>query len=108
MGRLRQIMDDGTYRYQSTCFMVPMGTKARGPMLMKGKQTVIRDDASLHERLLHAAFWVFREHGFAGASTLEIATRARSQSATSTRCSMASKLCWPPASPSVPVECAIP
>jgi AcrR family transcriptional regulator len=55
---------------------------------MKGKHSVIRarpthrarpppGEAPLRERLLHAAFAVFREHGFAGASTLEIATRAQ-------------------------------
>ncbi len=55
---------------------------------MKGKQAVIRGrrgrrvrpppgDVSLRERLLQGAFAVFREHGFAGASTLEIATRAQ-------------------------------
>jgi AcrR family transcriptional regulator len=55
---------------------------------MKGKQAVIRTrrarrarpppgDASLRDRLLQGAFAVFREHGFAGASTLEIATRAQ-------------------------------
>jgi AcrR family transcriptional regulator len=52
---------------------------------MKGKQAVIRarrarpppGDALPRERLLQAAFAVFREHGFADASTLEIATRAQ-------------------------------
>jgi AcrR family transcriptional regulator len=52
---------------------------------MKGKQAVKRarpqrpppSDGSLRERLLRAAFSVFREHGFADASTLEIATRAQ-------------------------------
>jgi AcrR family transcriptional regulator len=34
-------------------------------------------DGSPRERLLQAAFAVFSEHGFAGASTLEIATRAQ-------------------------------
>jgi AcrR family transcriptional regulator len=52
---------------------------------MKGKQAVIRarrarpppGDGSQRERVLHAAFAVLREHGFADASTLEIATRAQ-------------------------------
>ena len=55
---------------------------------MKGKQAVIRTrrarstrpqpgDGSLRERLLRAAFAVFREQGFSDASTLEIATRAQ-------------------------------
>jgi AcrR family transcriptional regulator len=52
---------------------------------MKGKQAVIRarrartppDDGSPRERVLRAAFAVFREHGFADASTLEIATQAQ-------------------------------
>jgi AcrR family transcriptional regulator len=55
---------------------------------MKGKQAVIDagrarrarpppGDRSPRERLLEAAFAVFREHGFADASTLEIATRAK-------------------------------
>jgi AcrR family transcriptional regulator len=68
---------------------------------MKGKQAVIKGrrarrarpppgDGSPRERLLQAAFAVFNEHGFANASTLEIATRAM-------RCSIAGKRCWPPA-----------
>ena len=55
---------------------------------MKSKQAVIRarrarrarpppGDGSPRERLLQAAFAVFRKHGFADASTLEIATRAQ-------------------------------
>jgi AcrR family transcriptional regulator len=52
---------------------------------MKGKKPVIatdyagpgRDEPSLRERVLRAAFGVFRKHGFSGASTLEIATRAK-------------------------------
>lgn len=52
---------------------------------MKGKRAVIRarptrpppGDGSLRERLLRAAFAVFREHGFSDASTLEIATRGQ-------------------------------
>jgi len=52
---------------------------------MKGKQAVIRarrtrpppGEGSLRERLLRAAFTVFREHGFSDASTLEIARRAQ-------------------------------
>jgi AcrR family transcriptional regulator len=55
---------------------------------MKGKQAVITarrarrarpppGDSAPRERLLQAAFTVFREHGFADASTLEIATRAQ-------------------------------
>src|SRR3974390_419780 len=34
-------------------------------------------DGSTHERVLAAAFAVFRKRGFSGASTLEIATRAK-------------------------------
>jgi len=52
---------------------------------MKGKKRVIatkrakRDDPepSLRARVLKAAFGVFRKRGFSGASTLEIATRAK-------------------------------
>jgi AcrR family transcriptional regulator len=55
---------------------------------MQGQQAVIKTrrarrarpppgDGSLRERLLRAAFAVFREHGFADASTLEIAKRAQ-------------------------------
>jgi AcrR family transcriptional regulator len=50
---------------------------------MKGKQAVIRarrarpPSGEPRERLMQAAFAVFREHGFADASTLEIATRAQ-------------------------------
>ena len=34
-------------------------------------------ESSVRERILHAAFTVFMDYGYAGASTLEIATRAR-------------------------------
>jgi AcrR family transcriptional regulator len=52
---------------------------------MKGKKPVIatdyagpgRAEPSLRERVLKAAFGVFRKRGFSGASTLEIATRAK-------------------------------
>lgn len=52
---------------------------------MKGKKAVIAIDRSepgraapsLRERVLKAAFGVFRKRGFSGASTLEIATRAK-------------------------------
>lgn len=52
---------------------------------MKGKKPVIatdhagpgRAEPSLRERVLRAAFGVFRKRGFSGASTLEIATRAK-------------------------------
>ena len=52
---------------------------------MRGKNAVIAPDAagpdaaerSLRERVLKAAFEVFRKRGFSGASTLEIATRAK-------------------------------
>jgi AcrR family transcriptional regulator len=52
---------------------------------MKGKKPVIaadhagpdRAEPALRERVLKAAFGVFRKRGFAGASTLEIATRAK-------------------------------
>jgi AcrR family transcriptional regulator len=52
---------------------------------MKGKKAVMaagragpgRAEPSLRERVLKAAFGVFRKRGFSGASTLEIATRAK-------------------------------
>jgi AcrR family transcriptional regulator len=52
---------------------------------MTGKKAVIApppsrakgSDRSTRERLLNAAFAVFRKRGFSGASTIEIATRAR-------------------------------
>jgi AcrR family transcriptional regulator len=52
---------------------------------MKGKKPVIATDRagpgrlepSVRERVLKAAFAVFRQRGFSGASTLEIATRAK-------------------------------
>jgi AcrR family transcriptional regulator len=52
---------------------------------MKGKKPVIatdyagagRSEPSVRERVLRAAFAVFRKRGFSGASTLEIATRAK-------------------------------
>lgn len=64
----------GTFRYQR-----------KGLDPMKGKKAVIatdraeagRSEPSLRERVLTAAFAVFRKRGFSGASTLEIATRAK-------------------------------
>jgi AcrR family transcriptional regulator len=52
---------------------------------MKGKESVIatgdakpaRHEQSVRERVLNSAFGVFRKRGFSGASTLEIATRAK-------------------------------
>src|SRR6516162_9474165 len=52
---------------------------------MKGKKAVSstqhaepgRPEQSVRERVLKAAFGVFRKRGFSGASTLEIATRAK-------------------------------
>jgi AcrR family transcriptional regulator len=62
-----------------------MGTNARESTPMKGKQAVIRaratrpppSDGSVREKVLRAAFAMFRERGFSHASTLEIATRAQ-------------------------------
>jgi AcrR family transcriptional regulator len=64
----------GTYWYQR-----------KGLDRMKGKKHVMatdyagagRAEPSLRERVLRAAFGVFRKRGFSGASTLEIATRAK-------------------------------
>jgi AcrR family transcriptional regulator len=64
----------GTYEYQS-----------KGLDRMKGKKPVIATERakragaepSPRERVLKAAFGVFRKRGFSGASTLEIATRAK-------------------------------
>jgi AcrR family transcriptional regulator len=64
----------GTFRYHR-----------KGLDRMKGKKPVIatdragpgRPEPSVRERVLKAAFAVFRKRGFSGASTLEIATRAK-------------------------------
>jgi AcrR family transcriptional regulator len=63
--------------------MVLTGTKSRGKTLAtRSKKTTPKrretDDLSgLRARLLDAAFSVFTEHGYVGASMLEIATRAK-------------------------------
>lgn len=44
---------------------------------VKYRMTTTSDDAAPRERILDAAFAAFMEHGYAAASTLEIATRAR-------------------------------
>ena len=59
--------------------------QCKGLDRMKGKKPVSatdyagpgRAEPSLRERVLGAAFGVFRKRGFSGASTLEIATRAK-------------------------------
>lgn len=47
----------------------------------KAKQRVAKvgrkDEMALRDRILHAAFGAFLEHGYTGTSTLEIATRAK-------------------------------
>src|SRR6187549_1470089 len=60
--------------------MVPYGTKSRG--IMPPQATVKQrqpgsDETPARQRILEAAFSAFMESGFAAASTLEIATRAR-------------------------------
>ena len=71
--------------------LVPYGTNGRNsmvPFVYQGKRFLVRKaksgcaqpqdgDRPLRERILNAAFAAFMEHGYAGASTLEIATRAR-------------------------------
>jgi AcrR family transcriptional regulator len=47
--------------------------KKAGP----GPRTEDSDEASVRKRILSAAFSAFVEHGYSGASTLEIATRAK-------------------------------
>src|SRR5262252_7650440 len=49
--------------------MVPTGTMSRG----RAKES----EDSVRQRILHAAMGTFMEHGFANATTLEIATRAK-------------------------------
>jgi AcrR family transcriptional regulator len=61
------------------------GYQSKGFDRMKGNKRVIaadqarpgRAEPSIRERVLKAAFGVFRKCGFSGASTLEIATRAK-------------------------------
>ena len=62
--------------------MVPYGTGARGiedeiGMVMARGKTDIGADKPVRERIMGAGFGAFLEHGYARASTLEIATRAR-------------------------------
>lgn len=49
----------------------------RKPGNRKADGNALAPPSSVRERLLDAAFSAFMEHGYAGASTLEIATRAR-------------------------------
>jgi len=65
--------------------MVPIGTSVKGFFLMKAKKTKpapgrptrARSNQPARERIFGAAFEAFRERGYAGTSTLEIATRAK-------------------------------
>jgi AcrR family transcriptional regulator len=74
----------GTVQYLLE-YMVPIGTKAMDLARMTGKKAVTAPprlrarlfDGSTRERVLKAAFAVFRKRGFSRASTLEIATRAQ-------------------------------
>jgi AcrR family transcriptional regulator len=75
----------GTNWYRSCGYTVLLGTNARNLIELEDKKPVIakdnagaeRAEPSLRERALKAAFEVFRKRGFSGASTLEIATRAK-------------------------------
>jgi AcrR family transcriptional regulator len=55
----------------------PDGMKGKKPVIATGRAETGRPELSLRERVLKAAFAVFRKRGFSGASTLEIATRAK-------------------------------
>ena len=43
----------------------------------RAAKAVRKDERGLRDRILHAAFGAFLEHGYSGTSTLEIATRAK-------------------------------
>lgn len=51
-----------------------MATKKARPRAAKAGR---KDETALRDRILHAAFGAFLEHGYSGTSTLEIATRAK-------------------------------
>jgi AcrR family transcriptional regulator len=61
--------------------MVPIGTESRGfggEMVKDAGQPVVGDEsATTRSRIIEATFGVLMEHGYAGASTREIARRAR-------------------------------
>ena len=70
---------DGTYWYQSFNIMVPCGTSVkRGSMAKRAerhKRSETADDR--RKRIQEAAFGVVKKRGYAQATTLEIATRAK-------------------------------
>src|SRR5258708_8825846 len=60
--------------------MVPVGTKIKGKMATRSitkRRAENADETPARGRILDAAFSAFMESGYAGTSTLEIATRAR-------------------------------
>jgi AcrR family transcriptional regulator len=64
----------GTWQYQRKRFDRMKGKKA---VNASDRAEPARPEQSLRARVLKAAFAVFRKRGFSGASTLEIATRAK-------------------------------
>jgi len=64
----------GTYRYQRKALDRMKGKKA---VIATDRAEPGRPEQSVRERVLKAAFGVFRKRGFSAASTLEIATRAK-------------------------------
>lgn len=61
-----------------TGYMVRASTMSRGPVSRKAAAVESQDHrGDIRERVLRAGFEAFRERGFDGTSTLEIATRAR-------------------------------
>ena len=66
----------GTVRYHWHYAMVPIGTNARD-FCVKGQTQVESDQKPVRERIMSAAMHAFMELGYAEASTLEIATRAK-------------------------------
>ena len=71
----RFVVPCGTLRWM---FTVPNGTLARGNSMTVSSDTrAATPHVTLRERIMGAAFDAFMAHGYAGASTLDIASRAR-------------------------------
>src|SRR5262245_12662267 len=70
----------GTTWYPTSGDMVPSGTRVKRQRMASGTRLKRRpeeaDEAQVRRRILDAAFSAFMESGYAGASTLRIATRA--------------------------------
>jgi hypothetical protein len=104
----------GTFRYQQVCIYGTFWYQRNGLDRVKGKKAVITTDPaesgqlepSVRERVRKAGFAEFCKRGFSGASTLEIATRAKVSKRDLYALFAANARCWPRASRSAPPACA--